>query len=166
MFCAAPSSRVVIGIMQTLGALTDEIRREINIQWATKLCDDSIDLRRPRRFLSGICVSSRQRTTNGVGRLAGGVSVALPAPVLWNHLWEQPIGLLTKVEVHGEELHFQAELSNSGTHSWMENAWSSICSRRAACVSVCAINLQPEYLPYMAKWKLAELSVCPQGADP
>jgi hypothetical protein len=153
--------------METLGALTDEIRRDINHQWAVRLGNDSIDLQRPRRFISGVAVSSSEPNERGMGMHAGGAQLWLPVPLLWNHDYQQPIGLVTMAEAHAQELRFRAEVSNNGAHEWIERAWRRINTRFASCVSIGAINLHPDMLwMSVSKWRLNEISVLPRGADP
>src|SRR5262245_56426530 len=98
---------------------------------------DAFDPRQSRRFVSGVCVSSPRPNANGWSFLASGLKTTTPVPLLIDHRWERPIGRVTHLRAHGEQVVFQAEVANSDHLEW---AWSAWLDLRIQCMTALSIR--------------------------
>ena len=120
----------------------------------------------PQRLVSGIAVSSSRKNELGTSFIARGANFTLPLPVLYEHRWDLPIGRVTGVSVVGDELHFVAEICNSGRLPAAEQVWRALKERQWHGVSVYgnprAAAIKDNTL---SDWTLVEISIVPNGAD-
>ena len=154
-------------ILDRLSGAARESYLKLATEGALRTVADNIDKRKPRRFISGIAISSRVKNANDDAFLARGLSVTLPVALLADHNFMYPIGRVTGIHARGDAVHFVAEIQNNGYMHWAEDAWASIVSRFATRVSVAPRNLE-NYIPRdrtLFNWTLDELSVCTHGAD-
>jgi hypothetical protein len=144
-----------------------ELRDRIDLDCAWRILRDNFDHSKPRRFLSGLVVSSDDTNENGYSFKASGLKITLPVPLLWQHEWMRPIGNVDGIETRGRQVRFVAELANNGRLSWAEDVWHAIVNRRAFAASVGPRNLSA-YTAFdrvYSSWELREISIVIAGAD-
>lgn len=116
------------------------------------------------RLISGICIGSGLPNENKDAFIARGVDYSLPVPLLWNHDWCRPLGLVLGLKVCGDELHFNAEIGNN--MQWVDKIWQAIITRNAADISIEGHSLLvPVIDRTLTSWYLTEISVVQSGAD-
>lgn len=123
----------------------------------------------PKRFVSGLAISSKKRNANGQGFLARGfVDEGVRIPLLANHDLMRPLGKIIRVQVAADErLAFKAELLNSGRLLYAELLWGEIMLRSVGDVSIGPRNLGgPARDGVFDCWTLDEISIVGKGADP
>jgi hypothetical protein len=155
--------------METLSSFTKEMQLKIEREYAWTVLNRNFDQTKPRRFASGVCVSSARKNSNGDAFKAAGLNVTIPIPLLWNHGWLQPIGKVFAIDVFGgDEVHWKAEIINSACLSWAEDAWMEIMCKFTTGVSVGARNLASYdvFDGTYCDWGIDEISIAEKGADP
>lgn len=151
--------------MERLRDYTKKVARQLEIESAlTALSRHCFSGSKPRRFISGIAVSSRKPNSRGTSFVARGVDFTLPTVLLWNHQWERALGLVTVVETRGDQVRFKAEIAND--IPWADQIWEAIIAEKAAGISIEGHSLlDPVIERTFMCWRLAEISVVQQGAD-
>jgi hypothetical protein len=155
-------------ILNRLRDHSKELELKIDRKLAWDVLSRNFAVGMPRKIASGIAVSSGRKNANGNAFVAAGLTITLPTPVLANHDWLKPIGRIIHLESYGDQVHFTAEIANTGALAWAETAWDAILDKSAACVSIGPRNLT-SYEPADATlyhWCIDEISVCRSGADP
>ncbi len=153
-------------LLERLRNHKEEQQRQWDIEVAWNVLRPNFDGTKPRRFVSGVCVSSGEKNSNGVAFRARGVSATLPIPLLWNHLWLRPIGKVIGIETRADQVHFRAELANSGCLQWAEDVWAGVICQGVVGVSVEGRNLAPSITNgTFIDWRIAEISLTEAGAD-
>jgi hypothetical protein len=154
--------------MESLSDYTTALQRKANREIAWSVLGKRFSGSAPRRFVSGVAVSSAQPNANGQSFDArGGVALELPMPLLWQHDWCRAIGKVTDVSVRGDEVRFTAELCNGGL-SAADEVWSGLVNRLQHGVSIGPFKLHDDdgRGGHFHRWGLEEISMAPSGADP
>ena len=135
---------------------------------ALSAAKSNMDASKPRRFISGCAIGSREKNANGDSFTPTGVQFRLPIPLLLDHDDLRAIGLVYAVESFPDFLLFKAEIANSGRREWVEHAWRNVILQRGIGVSVFGRNhrAQPGNSSSFISWSLEEISLCDAGADP
>jgi hypothetical protein len=142
----------------------EETQRQLRIDDALKSLDRHFfDPAEPKRLISGIAVSSRNRNSKGVAFDARGVTFTLPTPLLIDHDWNRPIGRVVGLRAWGDQLSFQAEIGND--MSVCDDIWLDVTIRSLTGVSVNADGDANSDSTF-ARWRLAEISLVRSPADP
>jgi hypothetical protein len=155
-------------LMQTLSEFTEELRRKADLETAWATLATNFDANKPRRYVSGVAVSSKKKNARGNAFVAAGLTVTLPVVLLWNHVWLQPVGKVFAIETHGNEVHFKGELANSTRLSWVEDVWMATVCKFTTGASIGPRNLA-NYPPAdgtFYNWTVDEISLTEEGADP
>ncbi len=154
--------------MESLSSLTDELRRKIDLDVAMSMLSTSFDANKPRRFIEGIAVSSRDKNANGDGFVALGINVTIPIPLLLSHQWLEPIGRVIAIEAREDQVFFKAEISNSGRSLGLDIAWMQMVCQFVTDISIGPRNLPnyPQHDHTLYNWSIDEISLVDQGADP
>lgn len=153
--------------METLRHHTERLQREIEVKTAWLVLKDHFDPTRPRRFISGVAVSSGRKNQNGYTLKAGGMTATLPVPLLLDHCWLRPIGKIFAIGAWGPQVTFQGEIVNTDRLHWAAETWEALVSRRLTAVSVQGRCLQSSIIDKTySYWAVEEISVAECGADP
>lgn len=125
--------------------------------------------RKGRRIIQGIA-STSTLNSHKYSLRAEGCDIRLPIPVLWRHDSKVQVGEVTCVakSVHG--IGVVCEIFHTPEANIV---WNEIVSGRARCFSGAADQKNfshpvkfPDGKSIYCRWQLAEVSVCPQGANP
>ena len=159
------AASVPIGSMETAAQFTQRRIREEQFDYALYSIDsEGFDKRKPRRFITGIAVSSSARNTRGNSIHAAGMQFSLPSPLLWNHDWCRPFGKITSVEIRGETIRIHAEVASA--LPWHDQIWGEVVDGNVAGLSVCVIPLTDRVVNNVYRhWSLEECSAVQFPAD-
>ena len=153
-------------VMERVSDYTKELLIKLQRDGAWSSLDRNFDRSKPRRFISGIAVSSIEKNTNGTALDARGIEVVLPALLLLEHNYTYPLGKVTGVDVRGSEVRFRAEISNRSGPFWVDQVWPAIVSRDLTGVSVTSSNRRNKGSDGVWRfWCADEISIVNVGAD-
>lgn len=142
--------------------------RTFDIECARDVIKRNLSTDAPRRFFSGVAISSRAKI-KGFSFVSAGVRPTSAGILLANHDWRTPIGALRSYKAIGDQLHYTAEVANSSRLQTAEQAWNLLVARRVEGVSIGTgfnSEIQDEDEHVAVVWDLDELSVVETGADP
>lgn len=143
----------------------DQVRSEYGLSCLGEHC---FDVNKPRRFISGVAISSSNANANGHRFIAKGLKFSLPCPLLLDHKPGRVVGRVLSCYEVGDQVWFTAELANADV-PFADLVWSDITWRRLASCSVGSVDLEGSVSQSVAgvlpSWGLRELSVVILGAD-
>jgi len=151
--------------MEPLRSNFEEVQRQTRIKLALDIVDIYFDRNAPKRLISGIALSSRNRNSKGIAFDARGVEFSLPAPLLIDHDWNQPVGRVTALEVWGDFILFKAEIGNRCMRE-CDDAWSNLILQTMTGASVKADGKERMSSDKtFVRWRLDEISLTCEPAD-
>ena len=109
------------------------------------------------KIIEGIATTEAENMNRRVFGPAGAI-VSLPVPLLFDHDWEIPVGVVTEAKVTPDGLFFRARVID-GRFRWAPQCWTDLKTGRIAGVSVYGSG-GGSY-----KWNLYEITVCQVGAN-
>lgn len=119
-----------------------------------------------RRYISGTVISTTAANANGNAFDVAKAYVAPKGvvPILMNHDWGMPVGLVTSLRTIGECLVFDGEICNLDRREWSPaHPWELVISQ-----AMTALSFEPEKV-YSAsgkgKFTVVEVSIVDAGAD-
>lgn len=137
-----------------------------DLLFSVELVENHFDASKPRRLIAGVALSTDRKNFKGDAFQARGVVPAqLPMPLLLEHNYLMPIGLVRELEVRGTQLHFRGEVANTDRMEWARQAWEKIATGESTGVSVRARDLGGAYGRTIPSWELFELSLVGVPAD-
>ncbi len=143
-----------------------ELQRKAETETALSRVESNLDASKRRRFVSGIALSTNYKI-GGFALEACGVEAALPVPLYFNHDWLHVLGKVTEITAYGAELHFKAELCNSGRLAHVEQLWwEEIATGNVAKASVLHTTDLAAPDGKLKRWGLREVSLVQVGMDP
>lgn len=154
-------------VIERLRKRDADVLAKCSRETAWSIVRSNFDASKPRRFIGGVAVSSRNRNEKGDAIIAAGVTGLLPELLLWNHDFMMPLGKVFSMDSWEGTLLFKAELCNSGRVSWIEQVWGHIVEGRVSAASISVTRFGGEIADRVFRDStLEEMSVVEGGADP
>ena len=137
---------------------------DYDVKTAWLILEGKFKPNKPGRFISGCAVTFNVGNSKGKVLQARGLEdLKLPLPLLVEHNWLQPCGLVTSVRAVGDELKFVAEVVNDDSF-YLSQVWSDvILSHKSVGISAStpSVRLDGKF----EQWRLAEISIVGSPSD-
>lgn len=125
----------------------------------------------PRRFAEGVAVSGPE-TYAGTSLLAAGLVFDEEVPLVFEHDEYAALGIIRRAYAHAGAVHFTAEVMNGPNVRRnlprVDDIWAQLKAGVDPGVSVWFAPIARSKADggVIEKWRLLEISLCAQGADP